>query len=118
MRRALAIALRRMRLLRFDLLSRTRAVYPDLATLSTREVVLVEDAGIRKWACLRCPGGCGQTISLSLNPARRPRWSFMSDFWTRPSIEPSVHQQNACGCHFWIRNGRIDWCKDGRPRSE
>lgn len=117
MKHLIARLLRRVGLLQYDLLSRTRAEYPDPATLPAGEVVLVEDAGVRKWACLRCPGGCGQPISLSLNPTRRPRWQFLADFWTRPSIEPSVHQRNDCGCHFWIRKGQIDWCKDGLPKS-
>ena len=116
MKRFIALLLRRLHVLRFDLLSRTRPNYPEPGAIAPGEVVLVEDGGVRKWACLSCPGGCGQIISLSLNPSRRPRWSFGSDFWTRPAIEPSVHQRNACGCHFWIRGGRVDWCKDGRPR--
>lgn len=115
MRRALANLLRFLGLLRFDLLARKRMDYPDLTALRSGDLVLVEDAGVKKWVCLRCPGGCGQAISLSLNPDRRPRWTFKVDFWARPSVEPSVHQRNACGCHFWIRRGRIDWCRDGRP---
>ena len=92
MKHAIALFLRQLRLLSFDLLSRTRTDYPNPSILENGEVVLVEDAGVRKWACLQCPGGCGQVIALSLNPARRPRWAFQSDFWTRPSISPSVHQ--------------------------
>ncbi|MEP0250327.1 MAG: DUF6527 family protein [Roseobacter sp.] len=65
---------------------------------------------------MRCPGGCGKQISLSLNPARRPRWGVANDAWLRPTLTPSVHQRNACGCHFFLQNGRVKWCKNGRPR--
>lgn len=116
MKKLLAHLLRRLGLLRFDVLSTARPSYPDPASLSPEQVVVVEDGDIRKWVCLLCPGGCGAAISLPLNPERRPRWRVRSDFWTRPSVEPSIHQTNACACHFWIRDGRIDWCKDGRPR--
>ncbi|HKJ62103.1 MAG TPA: DUF6527 family protein [Hyphomicrobiales bacterium] len=65
---------------------------------------------------MKCPGGCGEIINLSLNPNQRPCWTVSLDFWTRPSIHPSVHQQNECGCHFWIKQGRVHWCKGGFPR--
>lgn len=115
MKHRLATLGRQLGWLQFDLLATSRPTYPD-AALPLGELVVVEDAGIQKWACLQCPGGCGKTISLSLNPTRRPRWGVRWDFWNRPTIEPSVHQTDDCGCHFWIRQGRIDWCKDGRPR--
>ncbi|WP_420877533.1 DUF6527 family protein [Roseibium polysiphoniae] len=52
-------------------------------------------------ACLTCPDGCGRTINLSLNPTRRSRCSVVGDFWTRPTVQPSVHQINDCGCQFF-----------------
>jgi hypothetical protein len=110
--------LRRVGLLRFDLLSASQPTYPDADKISVGELIVVDDDGIMKWACLRCPGGCGASISLSLNQQRRPRWKVLTDFWTRPTVEPSVHQQNECGCHFWIRGGRIDWCQGGRPNRQ
>ncbi|WP_419952168.1 DUF6527 family protein [Methylobacterium sp.] len=27
----------------------------------------------------------------------------------RPSLSPSVHQQNDCACQFWVRRRRVDW---------
>ena len=108
-------ALRRVGLLRFDLLARTQPTYPEDGTLSPGELVVVEDGGISKWACLRCPGGCGLSIALSLNQARRPRWRVGLDWWSRPTVEPSVHQTKACGCHFCIVGGRIEWCPGGKP---
>lgn len=49
------------------------------------------DSGIKKWACLNCPGGCGVQISLSLNPDRHPRWTINQDLWGRPTVSPSRH---------------------------
>ena len=113
-RTRLAEGARRLGFVRADLLVVSRLTYPEISPPG--QLILVEDAGIQKWACLECPGGCGKMISLSLNQARRPRWSVHADFWRRPSVEPSVHQKDECGCHFWIRRGQIDWCKGGRPR--
>lgn len=112
----IAKTLRWAGLLKFDLLSKRVASYPESTGIQDGTFVVVEDGGIRKWGCMRCPGGCGKDIALSLNPSRRPRWSVTYDWWMRPSVEPSVHQLNDCGCHFWIRNGIVDWCRDGRPQ--
>jgi hypothetical protein len=116
MRVMIAKLLRRVGLLHWDLISASQSTYPDLAAIRGDELVIVEDAGILKWACLRCPGGCGTSISLSLNQQRRPRWHVRIDFWRRPTVGPSVHQKNDCGCHFWIKGGLIEWCAGGRPK--
>lgn len=116
MRLLFARLLRSLRLLHFDLLSRSVERHPADDEIAPGELLVVETEGIRKWACLKCPGGCGMKIALSLNPNRRPRWEVARDWFGRPSITPSVHQLNACGCHFWIRQGRVDWCPGGQPR--
>jgi hypothetical protein len=28
----------------------------------------------------------------------------------RPSLKPSVWRKPGCGCHFWMRDGRVHWC--------
>ncbi|WP_353163382.1 DUF6527 family protein [Salinisphaera shabanensis] len=80
------------------------------------EVTIVRDQ-VDKWACFRCPGGCGEAIKLSLNRNRRPRWTATCDWLMRPTVSPSVRQLNECKCHFWIRRGRVDWCADSGRRS-
>lgn len=117
MRRWLAVALRSVRLIHFDLLARTVAWHPSAAEIGSGEVLVVESDGVRKWACLKCPGGCSVKIALSLNPSRRPRWRIERDWLGRPTVEPSIHQLNACGCHFWIRRGHVVWCRGGRPET-
>ncbi|GJD34006.1 DUF6527 family protein [Methylobacterium aerolatum] len=116
MHRKLAKVLKALGLLRYDLLVRRVSHYPRSDEVEAGELVHVVDGGVEKWACFHCPGACGAMIPLNLNPKRRPRWSVKSDWLLRPSISPSVHQQNDCACHFWIRSGRVDWCADGRPR--
>lgn len=114
-RLTVARLLRLIGLLRADLLTRVADRMPAEMEIKSGELVVVESDGFRKWACLKCPGGCGVKIALSLNPNRRPRWRVDADLFTRPSIEPSVHQTNDCGCHFWVRRGVIEWCPGGRP---
>lgn len=76
------------------------------------EIVIVRGQQQFKWACFRCPGGCGNRFQLSLNPSRRPRWSIRTDWLNRPTINPSVLQNGACGAHFWISRARVQWCTD------
>jgi len=115
LRKRIAKLLRRIGWLDFDLVAVMHREHPGPGALKSDEMVIVIDGEVRKWACLLCPGGCGSAISLSLNPQRRPRWAVLTDFWTRPTVSPSVHQTNACGCHFWIKDGVVEWCPGGHP---
>ena len=107
----IALMLRRLGLLDFNFLLKRIDRHPGKTEIPAGELWLVVDGGVKKWACLSCPGGYGVQISLSLNPERRPRWKVEHDFWRRPTVSPSVHQQKMCRCHFWIRKGLIEWCK-------
>ncbi|WP_460371877.1 DUF6527 family protein [Pseudomonas sp. Tul1A2] len=111
MRRFFTTTLRRLGWLKSDFLIRLVPRHPGKTAIPVGELWLVIDEGVRKWACFTCPGGCNSSISLSLSPDRRPRWAVEQDFWGRPTIAPSVHQHNACKCHFWITKGAVIWCK-------
>lgn len=87
-----------------------RQPYPQ--ELEEGELALVRDEQHDKWACFRCPGGCGQKIQLSLSSQRNPRWNVTLDYLDRPTVSPSVRMTNHCGCHFWLRQGVVTWCPD------
>jgi len=116
MKNLFAKTFRGIGLLRFDLLVKRQPTLPERVPSDQGQLVLIESSEVKKWACISCPGGCGETISLSLNPNQRPRWTVLVDFWQRPTIYPSVHQKNECGCHFWIKKGQVHWCEGGQPR--
>ena len=83
---------------------------PAPVEITESDLVIVQSGGYRKWACLRCPCGCGDKISLSLAANRRPSWRVSADWLGRPTIEPSVWQQAGCYSHFWVRHGQVEWC--------
>jgi hypothetical protein len=112
MKRFFVQLLRRFGLLSFDLVVIRSENYPSAKSVSPGVVVLVENSGVQKWACLRCPKGCDGLISLSLAPNRRPKWEVTTDFWERPTISPSIRQQVQCRCHFWVKAGLVEWCAD------
>jgi len=78
-------------------------------------IVVVRGTEFPKWACFRCPGGCGTRFQLSLNPERRPGWRVAPDWLNRATVAPSVRQLNACRAHFWIHKGHVEWCPDSAP---
>ena len=72
----------------------------------------------QEWAAaMLCPCGCGETIRLNLLEQVRPRWKFLENE-TGPSLEPSVWRRQGCRSHFFLRDGRIEWCDTAvsRPR--
>lgn len=93
-----------------DMTVRYSETHPTLAALKDGELVIVRSGDFSKWACLRCPCGCGEKIALSLNQERRPSWAVAVDWLERPTVTPSVWQTTGCYSHFWIRAGCIAWC--------
>jgi hypothetical protein len=78
--------------------------------LPRRDLVLARD-GDEDWCVgMRCPCGCGQTIELLVILEAAPRWDFSVDNKGRPSLSPSVWLQKGCHSHFWLKNGRVEWC--------
>ncbi|MGC9948815.1 MAG: DUF6527 family protein [Bryobacteraceae bacterium] len=68
--------------------------------------------GTHPWsAVLLCPCGCDDRIHLSLLRDDSPRWSLRVDNGKLPSLSPSVWRTKGCRSHFFLRQGRIDWCK-------
>ena len=92
--------------------------HPTPEELRDGELIVVQDGDRQKWACLRCPGGCGEKLQLTLALHRRPRWLVHLDWLRRPSVTPSVRQLNNCRCHFWIEGGRVKWCSDSGSRTQ
>lgn len=58
-----------------------------------------------------CPCGCEERIELTLMNGVSPRWDLIVDEMNRPTLKPSVYKQSGCRSHFWVREGKIIWCK-------
>lgn len=99
-------------IVRPDLVLRSTERQPAPQDLRSGVVYMVQGGGTPKWAVMRCPCGCGEKLQLSLNPARRPRWTVHRDRLRRVSLQPSVRQTAGCFAHFWVRRGTIEWCGD------
>ncbi len=86
--------------------------HPNPENIRLGQITVVGDSKYQKWACFRCPGGCGESILLSLNQNRHPYWKVTLDWLGRPTLYPSIRQLNECRCHFWVRQGIVEWCPD------
>ena len=85
----------------------------DVPELPPRRIVAVVGSAERpKWAIFACPCGHGHAIAVNLSTARRPAWGLKSGE-DGPSLHPSVdsHTEER-RCHFWLRDGRIQWARD------
>lgn len=90
--------------------------HPSVMDLSESDFVIVRSGRFTKWACFRCPCGCGDKVALSLSATRRPAWRVSVDWLMRPTVKPSVWQQDRCFSHFWVTGGGVDWCQDSGRR--
>lgn len=78
--------------------------------LDPRTVYVIKDAGQSWAAVMSCPGGCGQVLHMNLLPDTKPVWKLTEHSDGTVSLTPSVWRREGCGCHFWLRSGRVNWC--------
>lgn len=76
------------------------------------EIVVVGTPRFQKWACFPCPDGCGDMVALNLSKSRRPAWGIKLDWFSRVTVQPSIHEKSGCRSHYWIQSGKLIWCKD------
>jgi hypothetical protein len=69
-----------------------------------------------KWALLDCPCGRGHAIDLNLANTARTRWKVTTNEAGQPSVYPSIDYQDEPRCHYWLRDGRVDWVPDGSAK--
>lgn len=79
--------------------------------LPWRDVVLARDVDEDWCVGMRCPCGCGETLELLIIREVTPRWDLSIKEADLPSLRPSVWRQIGCRSHFWLRDGRVDWCE-------
>ena len=65
-----------------------------------------------KWTLFMCPCGCQSVITLSLQKVHRLFWLLSKTSSGRATLNPSGWRDIECLSHFWIKDGRVYWCKD------
>lgn len=85
---------------------------PNANSLVEGEIVIVGNRDYQKWAYLKCPCGCGNTTLLSLSTKTRPSWKIYLNWMMIPTVHPSVRDVGSCYSHYWIKKGKVHWCRD------
>lgn len=75
----------------------------DPATL-----VVVDRHGLRN-VVFQCPCGCGETVSINVDPAAGPSWRVRINAGDL-TLMPSVWRTSGCRSHFILWSSRVWWC--------
>ena len=81
---------------------------PDI--VAPKRLYAVGENGYLWHAIMLCPCGCEKKISLNLVTDDSPCWT-LTDSAGVPTLYPSVRRQVGCHSHFFLRDGRIEWCE-------
>jgi hypothetical protein len=105
-----------LRGLRGDQVYRTRRSEELPASLKSRTLYVLGSP--KPWSvALLCPCGCQKTIQLSLLENDSPSWQLRLGPKGQPTLEPSIWRTNGCRSHFFMRNGKIVWCRPQNRRN-
>ncbi|MBA4409721.1 MAG: hypothetical protein C0397_09910 [Odoribacter sp.] len=85
---------------------------PNNKDVRDREFIEIVYKGKSYWAIFRCPCGCENIISLPLQNTHNPFWEISHSIDNRPTLYPSIWQNEGCLSHFWIEAGKIKWCSN------
>lgn len=84
----------------------------DLPDICDSYVLYIVGEGGHDWyAAFTCPCGCQETIQLNLQPDSRPLWRLHLHWNGTVTVHPSINRIRGCRSHFWVRKGRVQWCK-------
>lgn len=72
------------------------------------DFVLVNRGVLRSFV-MACPDGCGDTLTINLDPRSDKAWRFYRKR-NQISVFPSVWRDTGCKSHFIIWNHTIVWC--------
>ena len=73
------------------------------------DCAIIERGGLRRQIIIFCPDGCGERLSINLDPGSGRAWQLYQrrGMW---SLFPSIDKTSGCLSHFILWSGRILWC--------
>jgi uncharacterized protein DUF6527 len=80
----------------------------DQYLVAPGDTVIVSRGRLRSVA-ISCPDGCGERLTINLDPATGPAWRL----YRRNeglTLFPSIWRATGCESHFIIWNGLVLWC--------
>ena len=65
--------------------------------------------GVRRSVAMACPDGCGEQLTVNLDPRAGPAWRLFKTE-VNMSLFPSVWRETGCLSHFIVWRSKIFWC--------
>ncbi len=83
----------------------------DIPNTLPRGLVFIVGTKGQEWlAVMTCPCGCDARLHLNLLKAQKPSWSWLIDTDKTVTLCPSVNRLAGCKSHFFLTEGRVQWC--------
>lgn len=86
-----------------------RRAEADAKLLAPGDAVIVR-RGVLRALVLRCPDGCGDILSVNLDPRMDKAWRLLHRK-RGLTLYPSVWRDGGCQSHFVVWDDRILWCE-------
>jgi hypothetical protein len=77
----------------------------------------IVNRGIPRSLVLSCPDGCGEVLTINLDPRTDKAWRYYRKR-NQLSLFPSVWRDTGCQSHFIIWHHTIAWCGGGYRNDE
>ena len=76
-----------------------------------KKIYIAGENGYQWFVAMSCPCGCEETLYMNLDNKARPRWDVEIHDDKSVTLYPSVNRTIGCRSHFYLRKGKIQWCK-------
>ena len=67
--------------------------------------------GVPRAIVLKCPEGCGENLTINLDPRAGPAWRAFEKTGLL-TLYPSVWKDSGCRAHFIVWNNQLLWCDE------
>lgn len=79
-------------------------------TMAPQTIYLWGEGGHIWQVLMLCPCGCDATLHMTTLTDDWPHWKVETNEKGDVSLRPSVWRKIGCRSHFWVRDGKIEWC--------
>ena len=77
--------------------------------LARRDSLILVERGTPRSVWLRCPCGCGESLSINVDERIHPSWHLRRNARSI-TLLPSVWRESGCGAHFILWENEIFMC--------
>jgi hypothetical protein len=75
-------------------------------------VYVIGEKGFLWFVIMSCPCGCNEILNINLIEGNCPTWSLQEHSNGTISLFPSIWRTTGCRSHFFLKKGKIIWCKN------